>query len=145
MGANERDGVMDKELAERIVDAASARGVEADLYEDYSGKSMYGRTTTGVVCESVEAVLAACLSEATAFVSPKWVPQMADSSDVMAGINRNPNVRYSASTPNLQGFEKALDAKVDEVAVFASASETFSQKNINCSIAESIERFVTLM
>ncbi len=83
--------------------------------------------------------------EATAFVSPKWVPQMADSSDVMAGINRNPNVRYSALTPNLQGFEKALDAKVDEVAVFASASETFSQKNINCSIAESIERFVPLM
>lgn len=83
--------------------------------------------------------------EATAFVSPKWVPQMADSSDVMAGINRNPNVRYSALTPNLQGFEKALDAKVDEVAVFASASETFSQKNINCSIAESLERFVPLM
>ena len=83
--------------------------------------------------------------EATAFVSPKWVPQMADSSDVMAGIIRNPNVRYSALTPNLQGFEKALDAKVDEVAVFASASETFSQKNINCSIAESLERFVPLI
>ena len=83
--------------------------------------------------------------EATAFVSPKWVQQMADSSDVMAGINRNPNVRYSALTPNLQGFEKALDSKVDEVAVFASASETFSQKNINCSIAESLERFVPLM
>lgn len=83
--------------------------------------------------------------ETTAFVSPKWVPQMADSSEVMAGINRNPNVCYSALTPNLQGFEKALDAKVDEVAVFASASETFSQKNINCSIAESLERFVPLM
>lgn len=83
--------------------------------------------------------------EATAFVSPKWVPQMADSSDVMAGIHRNPNVRYSALTPNLQGLEKALDAKVDEVAVFASASETFSQKNINCSIAESLERFETLI
>ncbi|MEP2947968.1 MAG: hydroxymethylglutaryl-CoA lyase [Lentilitoribacter sp.] len=83
--------------------------------------------------------------EATAFVSPKWVPQMADASDVMAGIHRNPNVRYSALTPNLQGFEKALDAKVDEVAVFASASETFSQKNINCSIAESLERFVPLI
>lgn len=83
--------------------------------------------------------------EATAFVSPKWVPQMADSSDVMAGIHRNPNVRYSALTPNLQGFEKALDTKVDEVAVFASASETFSQKNINCSIAESLERFEPLI
>lgn len=83
--------------------------------------------------------------EATAFVSPKWVPQMADSTDVMAGIRRNPNVRYSALTPNLQGFEKALDTKVDEVAVFASASETFSQKNINCSIAESLERFEPLI
>lgn len=83
--------------------------------------------------------------EATAFVSPKWVPQMADARDVMAGIRRNPNVRYSALTPNLQGFEKALDTKVDEVAVFASASETFSQKNINCSIAESLERFEPLI
>lgn len=83
--------------------------------------------------------------EATAFVSPKWVPQMADASDVMAGIKRNKNICYSALTPNLQGFEKALDAKVDEVAVFASASETFSQKNINCSIAESLERFEPLI
>lgn len=83
--------------------------------------------------------------EATAFVSPKWVPQMADARDVMAGIKRNKKVRYSALTPNLQGFEKALDAKVDEVAVFASASETFSQKNINCSIAESLERFEPLI
>lgn len=83
--------------------------------------------------------------EATSFVSPKWVPQMADSTDVMAGIKRNITVRYSALTPNLQGFEKALDANVDEVAVFASASETFSQKNINCSIAESLERFEPLL
>lgn len=83
--------------------------------------------------------------EATAFVSPKWVPQMADASDVMAGIKRNKQIRYSALTPNLQGFEKAFDAKVDEVAVFASASETFSQKNINCSIAESLERFEPLI
>lgn len=83
--------------------------------------------------------------EATAFVSPKWVPQMADASDVMAGIKRNKQIRYSALTPNLQGFEKAFDSKVDEVAVFASASETFSQKNINCSIAESLERFEPLI
>lgn len=79
--------------------------------------------------------------EATSFVSPKWVPQMADASEVMAQIERLPQVKYSALTPNLQGFEKAMDAGVDEVAVFAAASETFSQKNINCSIAESIERF----
>ena len=79
--------------------------------------------------------------EVASFVSPKWVPQMADASDVLAGIQRQPGVSYAALTPNLQGFERALEAKVDEVAVFASASEGFSQKNINCSIAESLDRF----
>lgn len=83
--------------------------------------------------------------EATAFVSPKWIPQLADAADVMAGINRNSNIRYSALTPNLKGFERALQAGVDEVAVFAAASESFSQKNINCSIAESLERFKPVM
>ena len=79
--------------------------------------------------------------EAAAFVSPKWVPQMATSSEVMAGINRKPGVIYSALTPNKKGFDAALLAKVDEVVIFGSASEAFSQKNINCSIAESIARF----
>lgn len=79
--------------------------------------------------------------EVASFVSPKWVPQMADASDVLAGIQRRPGVSYAALTPNLQGFERALAAGADEVAVFASASEGFSQKNINCSIAESLERF----
>jgi hydroxymethylglutaryl-CoA lyase len=79
--------------------------------------------------------------EAAAFVSPKWVPQMATSSEVMAGINRRPGTLYSALTPNLQGFEAALAAKADEVVIFGSASEAFSQRNINCSIAESIARF----
>lgn len=79
--------------------------------------------------------------EATAFVSPKWVPQMADHAEVMQAIDRAPGVIYSALTPNLKGFEAALAAGVDQVAVFASASESFSQKNINCSIAESLERF----
>jgi hydroxymethylglutaryl-CoA lyase len=79
--------------------------------------------------------------EAASFVSPKWVPQMADAEEVLAGIRRSPGVSYAALTPNLQGFERALAAGVDEVAVFASASEGFSQKNINCSIAESLERF----
>lgn len=79
--------------------------------------------------------------EVTSFVSPKWIPQMADGAKVLAGIDRNPGVSYSALTPNLQGFENAIAAGVDEVAVFASASETFSQRNINCSIAESLERF----
>ncbi len=79
--------------------------------------------------------------EVTSFVSPKWVPQMADASAVMAGIKRRPGTRYAVLTPNMQGFEAARLAKADEVAIFASASETFSEKNINCSIAESIERF----
>ncbi len=79
--------------------------------------------------------------ESASFVSPKWVPQMADSADVMAGIKRRPEVSYSALTPNIQGFERALAAGVEEVAIFAAASETFSQRNINCSIAESVERF----
>ena len=79
--------------------------------------------------------------EAASFVSPKWVPQMATSSEVMAGIARKPGVIYSALTPNMKGFEAALAAKADEVVIFGAASEAFSQKNINCSITESIERF----
>ncbi|MDQ3058217.1 MAG: hydroxymethylglutaryl-CoA lyase [Pseudomonadota bacterium] len=83
--------------------------------------------------------------EVTSFVSPKWVPQMADAASVMAGIARKPNVRYSVLTPNLQGFEAAIAAPrghwPQEIVVFGAASEAFSQRNINCSIAESIERF----
>ncbi|HEX8603009.1 MAG TPA: hydroxymethylglutaryl-CoA lyase [Pseudoduganella sp.] len=79
--------------------------------------------------------------EAAAFVSPKWVPQMATSRDVMDGIARRPGVIYSALAPNMQGFEAALAARADEVVIFGSASEAFSQRNINCSIAESIARF----
>jgi len=78
--------------------------------------------------------------EATSFVSPKWVPQMADATDVMARIRRRPGVRYPVLTPNMKGFDAAAAAKADEVAVFVAASETFSRKNINCSIAESLER-----
>ena len=79
--------------------------------------------------------------EVTSFVSPKWVPQMADNAEVMAGIQRQSGVRYSVLTPNLQGFEAAVKTQPDEIVVFGAASEAFSQKNINCSIAESIERF----
>ena len=79
--------------------------------------------------------------EVTSFVSPKWVPQMADAAEVMAGIRRKPGVRYSVLTPNMKGFEAAALSKPDEIVVFAAASEAFSQRNINCSIAESIERF----
>jgi len=79
--------------------------------------------------------------EVTSFVSPKWVPQMADAAEVMARIRRKPGVLYSVLTPNMKGFEGALAARADEIVVFGAASEAFSQKNINCSIAESIERF----
>ena len=78
--------------------------------------------------------------EATSFVSPKWVPQMADNAAVMAAIRRKPGVRYPVLTPNMKGLQAALAAGCDEVAAFVAASETFSQKNINCSIAESLER-----
>src|SRR5213076_117784 len=79
--------------------------------------------------------------EVTSFVSPKWVPQMADNAEVMAGIQRKPGVRYSVLVPNLKGFEAALASRPDEIVVFGAASEAFSQRNINCSIEESVERF----
>jgi hydroxymethylglutaryl-CoA lyase len=78
--------------------------------------------------------------EATSFVSPKWVPQLADATEVMRQITRKPGTIYSALVPNAKGFESALAAKVDEVVIFTAASETFSQKNINCSIAQSFDR-----
>ena len=83
--------------------------------------------------------------EAGSFVSPKWVPQMADSLEVMENMSRLNDVRYAALTPNMQGFEQAIKANADEVAIFAAASESFSQKNINCSIEESLERFLPIM
>ncbi len=83
--------------------------------------------------------------EATSFVSPKWVPQMADNAEVMAGIQRQPGVRYSVLTPNMQGYQAAVQSKPDEIVVFAAASEAFSQKNINCSIEESIQRFAPVV
>ncbi len=93
------------------------------------------------LCDRLSAAGVANL-EAGAFVSPKWVPQMADSAQVMAQIVRRPGTIYSVLTPNLQGFEAALAARADEVVIFSAASEAFSQRNINCSIAQSIERFV---
>lgn len=83
--------------------------------------------------------------EVTSFVSPKWVPQMADAAQVLAAISRKPGVVYAVLTPNIRGFENALAAGADEVAIFASASEGFSHANINCSIAQSIERFAPIM
>ena len=100
-----------------------------------------------VKIELVHRLQAAGLTEieVTSFVSPKWVPQMADNDEVMAGIQRQSGVRYSVLTPNMTGFEAALKSKPDEIVVFGAASEAFSQRNINCSIAESIERFAPVV
>jgi len=83
--------------------------------------------------------------EVTSYVSPKWVPQMADNTQVMAGIERREGVRYSVLTPNMKGFEAALTSQPDEIVVFGAVTEAFSQKNINCSIAESVERFAPVV
>jgi hydroxymethylglutaryl-CoA lyase len=100
-----------------------------------------------VKIELVHRLQAAGLTEieVTSFVSPKWVPQMADNAEVMAGIQRQAGVRYSVLTPNAQGFEAARPTRPDEIVVFGAASEAFSRKNINCSIAESIERFAPVV
>ena len=102
-----------------------------------------GEVPTAVKLELIERLADAGLMaiEATAFVSPKWIPQMADHTEVLERIRRKPGVAYPVLTPNLKGFESAKAAGATEVAVFGAASETFSKKNINCSIAESLERF----
>jgi len=102
---------------------------------------------TATKVELVHRLQAAGLKEieATSFVSPKWVPQMADGAAVMAAVQRQPGVRYSVLTPNLKGWEAAAATQPDEIVVFGAASEAFSQKNINCSIAESIERFAPVV
>ncbi len=102
-----------------------------------------GTVTTAVKVALIEQLADAGMPavEATAFVSPKWVPQMADHAAVMAAIRKKPGVSYPVLVPNMQGLEAALAAGVGEIAVFGAASESFSRKNINCSIAESLARF----
>jgi hydroxymethylglutaryl-CoA lyase len=102
---------------------------------------------TATKIQLIENLVAAGLTyiEAGSFVNPKWVPQMADSGEVFTGITRKAGVTYAALTPNLQGYERALAVNANEVAIFAAASEAFSQKNINCTIAESIQRFAALI
>ena len=106
-----------------------------------------GEVATAVKLELIERLADAGLSavEATAFVSPKWIPQMADHTEVLERIRRKPGVSYPVLTPNLKGFEAARAAGATEVAVFGAASEAFSRKNINCSIAESLERFAPVV
>ena len=117
----------------RIVDVGPRDGLQNEK----------GEVPTAVKLELIERLADAGLSavEATAFVSPKWIPQMADHTEVLERIRRKPGVSYPVLTPNLKGFEAAKAAGATEVAVFGAASEAFSKKNINCSIAESLDRF----
>ncbi|BAL22861.1 hydroxymethylglutaryl-CoA lyase [Azoarcus sp. KH32C] len=117
----------------RIVDVGPRDGLQNEKQVVATG------TKVELIARLAEAGLKTI--EATSFVSPKWVPQMGDNAEVMARIARRPGVAYPVLTPNLKGFEAALAAGAEEVAVFGAASESFSQKNINCSIAESLERF----
>lgn len=102
---------------------------------------------TAVKVELIQALAESGIKhiESGSFVSPKWVPQMADSYEVLTSIKRLQGVTYSALTPNMKGFQQAVDANVDEVAIFTAASESFTQKNINCSIEESIQRFIPVI
>ena len=120
-------------LTARLVDVGPRDGLQNEA----------APIATAIKIELIERLAAAGLSavEATAFVSPKWVPQMADAAEVLRGITRRPGVSYPVLTPNLKGFDAAVEAGAQEVAIFAAASETFSQKNINCSVAESLKRF----
>jgi isopropylmalate/homocitrate/citramalate synthase len=119
--------------------------VEVGARDGLQNESQVIATATKI--ELIERLAAAGLPvvEATAFVSPKWVPQMADHDAVLRGIRRRPGVRYPVLTPNMQGFEAAAAAGAEEVAIFGAASESFSRKNINCSIAESLERFAPVV
>jgi len=120
---------------------ASVRIVEVGPRDGLQNEK--GEVPTAVKLELIERLAGAGLPavEATAFVSPKWIPQMADHTEVLEGIRRKPGVAYPVLTPNLKGYEAARAAGATEVAVFGAATEAFSKKNINCTIAESLERF----
>ena len=115
--------------------------VEVGPRDGLQNEKMWVETETKIALIEKLADAGLTKIEATSFVSPKWVPQMKDAFEVLLGIERRPGVTYTVLTPNLKGFERALEAGVTEVAVFGAASEAFSQKNINCSISESVERF----
>ncbi len=121
----------------RIVDVGPRDGLQNEA------RSVPTAVKIELISRLAEAGLPAV--EATAFVSPKWVPQMADHAEVMAGIRKKPGVAYPVLVPNIKGFEAARAAGAMEIAVFGAASETFSRKNINCSIAESLERFAPVV
>jgi hydroxymethylglutaryl-CoA lyase len=128
---------MDTSEAVRIVEVGPRDGLQNEA------RSVATRAKIELIERLADAGLR--MIEATAFVSPRWVPQMADHAEVLRGVHRRVGVTYSVLTPNLQGFEAALAAGATEVAVFASASESFSQRNLNCSIAQSFERFAPVL
>lgn len=115
--------------------------VEVGPRDGLQNEKMWVETETKIALIEKLADAGLTKIEAASFVNPKWVPQMKDAFEVLSGIERRPGVTYPVLTPNLKGFERALEAGVTEVAVFGAASESFSQKNINCSISESVERF----
>jgi hydroxymethylglutaryl-CoA lyase len=121
----------------RIVDVAPRDGLQNEP------KSVPASAKIELIERLQDAGLTAV--EATAFVSPRWVPQMADHAEVMAGIRKRPGVAYPVLVPNMKGFDAAQAAGAEEIAVFGAATETFSRKNINCSIAESLERFAPVV
>ena len=115
--------------------------VEVGLRDGLQNEKLWVETETKIALIEKLAQVGLTKIEATSFVSPKWIPQMKDAFEVLSGIERRPGVSYPVLTPNIKGFEKAMEAGATEVAVFSAASEAFSQNNINCSIAESVERF----
>ena len=121
----------------QIVDVAARDGLQNEKQT----------IATEIKCQLIDRLVAAGVTEVetTSYVSPKWVPQMADNHEVMQAINRRSGVKYEVLVPNMKGLEAALVDKPDEVVVFAAASEAFSQKNINCSISQSIERFAPVV
>lgn len=133
-----------------IAEGGRAMAQSVEIFEMGPRDGLQNEKRAIPVAEKV--ALVDCLSragfrriEVASFVSPKWVPQMAGSSEVLAGITRAPGVSYAALTPNMRGYQDAVAAKADEIAVFAAASEGFSKANINATIAESIERFVPIL
>lgn len=132
-------------MSQRVALPARVRIVEVGARDGLQNES--GFVGTAVKLELIRRLAAAGLGhiEATAFVSPRWVPQMADHEAVMRGLPPGPQVRYSALVPNLRGFDAAVAAGAHEVAVFTAASESFSQKNTHCSIAEGLARFAPVM
>src|SRR6266571_4532072 len=132
-----RGRVMSLPRRVRIVDVGPRDGLQNEA------RSVPTAVKIELISRLAEAGLPAV--EATAFVSPKWVPQMADHAQVMAGIRKKPGVAYPVLVPNMKGLEAARAAGAMEIAVFGAASETFSRKNINCSIAESLERFAPVV